>query len=176
MITYQIKPGQKNFRPFENPLPRFGATGFELELIIEPGGWCSLDDWQGDRDYYDWQKVKGLTSYFSPNHCRTAMFAFRFGEQEETYQIAAYTNFPGKTRTVGPVLEVQAGEKVFAQAVLNRQEAIYYYGSHRVVHDFKRAWIMREVGTYAGGADNATGPFGGRAVKPLTLNLAFSIL
>lgn len=175
MITYQIKPGQKNFRPFENPLPRFGARGFELNFMIESGAWCSLEDWQGDRDYYDWQKLKGLTSYFSSNNRRTAMFAFRFGVEPETYQLVSYTNYPGKRRGTGQILTFKADELVFTQAVFAAEEAIFYYGPHRMAHDFRAGYVMREVGTYPGGANNADGPHGGRALKAMTIKAEFTI-
>ncbi len=174
MVTYSVHTGQTNFRPLENPLPRFNAKGFELEFLFHKGGWCSREEWGGDQDYYDWQKLKGLTGFFSLNNRNSAMFAFRYGEQEESYQIAPYTNFKGRWKVSQEII-ILAGQPVTVQAVFGKDKVTYYYGPLRVEHDFKRRLVMREIGTYAGGANNAPGPHGGQAFKDMKIDIDFKV-
>jgi len=50
MKTYTVKKGQSNFRPYESPLPIFGAKGFEVEFEFVKGGWSPPEEWEGDKD------------------------------------------------------------------------------------------------------------------------------
>lgn len=187
--TYTVKPGKANFRPLENPLPVFNPKGFEIVFKFLPGGWCSKDDYSFiddnsksvlDKDRDDLQKIKGITHFFSANNKRTAMFAFSFGDQPETYKLFAYTNDKkGNFKWSRPIIvesnEVVAGtcEFVDGKAVYNlaTEGGLYLNESH----DFKSFKIGREVGTYAGGANNSPGPFGGKAVKELSIDIDFNI-
>jgi hypothetical protein len=47
MATYTIEPGQTNFKPLENPIPRTGVRGFEFSAKFLSGSWCSLEEWEG---------------------------------------------------------------------------------------------------------------------------------
>lgn len=45
-----------------------------------------------------------------------------------------------------------------------------------VTHDFKHMKHVREMGTFAGGANNSPGPFGGKAIKTMQIQMGFAIL
>lgn len=181
MQQYTIKKGQKNFRPYELPYPYWKPSGFEVQFKFHPGGWCSLADWDFDRDWYDWQKLAGLTRFFSANNKQSAMYAFRFGEEEETYELAAYLNDSAGQRIVSNPIVIRTG--VYAQGFCSfenenhvrfwaRQEDESYLNFQ---HGFRRPKLMRRVGTYPGGRNNSEGPHGGRAVKAMQIELDFKI-
>lgn len=180
MKTYTVKAGNTNFRPLENPLPVRKPTGFEISFIFLPGGWCSKEDWEGDNDWKDWQKLKGITHFFSGNTRRTVMFAFRFGERPETYEICAYTNDKkGNAKWYGSLI-VDTGEQVSGWLKLEGGKAIYHLATEGgsyfdESHSFKLFKLCREVGTYAGGANNSPGPYGGKAVKDMSIKIKFDI-
>jgi hypothetical protein len=54
LTTYRIEVGSWNFRPLENPLPRIGNK-FTVEVVFDSNCYYSLDDWEEDRDWYDWE-------------------------------------------------------------------------------------------------------------------------
>ena len=181
MKTYSIKAGQTNFRPFEPIWPIWKPGGFEIAGRFLPGGWCSLEDWDNDKDWYDWQKLGGITNFFSGNATQTAMFAFAFNEAVETYKITPYTN-PKRGRWVaGQAMIVDANETFALSCTFNKNTVYYNMTSEgnkspQQSHELKRFWLGRRVGTYAGGANNSPGPFGGKTAKDMSIELEFKTL
>lgn len=183
VTRYTVKPGKKNFRPIENPLPVFGAKGFEVYATFDRGGWCSIEDWNGDLDWYDWQKLKGLTRFFSPNNKQSAMFAFRFDKEPEHYQVAAYTNDEDGRFVASNYVTIEAQhDSIAAKCVFDSEGYAHYTASTQggeyinAKHRLKPFKLSRRIGTYAGGYDNAPGEFGGRAVKEMSIDITFEIL
>jgi len=179
---FKIKKGQSNFRPFESPLPIFGAKGYEARIKMVRGGWSSLEDWGGDKDWMDWQKGVGLTSFFSKNNQDSSFIAFSFGKEEETYNFAPYTNFP-KEKIIFPKnkIVVSAGEWLDVKVTLEKSKLYYYLSTENdfiyEVHDFKKNFgITRRVGTFAGGANNSEGEHGGVAFKDMEMLVSFNVL
>jgi hypothetical protein len=181
--TYTIKPGQSNFRPFENPLPVRKPKGFKVSGYFLPGGWCSKEEWEGDDDWGDWQKLKGITHFFSVNSHRTIMIAFRFGVEPGTYELTAYTNDKSYAKgwhSSGSVI-VSEGEVFSFEAIFDGPRKVHYKGSTEggqyldEVHTIRKFTLCREVGTFAGGDNNSPGPYGGKAVKEMSINLKFEI-
>lgn len=182
MREYTIKAGDKNYQPLESWWPILSPKGFDVEFEIRPGGWASLEDWGGDRDWFDKMKLKGLTSYFGPNNSRSAMIAFAYGEEPETWVISGYTNYPGSDiQRQGESVIIRSGTRCKAKARLYRNKVIYwieYEGrTIEIHHSFvRRLRIAREVGTYPGGSNNADGPHGGRAFKDMSIGIAFKVI
>lgn len=190
---YTVEKGQINFRPLESFWPVFQASGFTVEGEILPGGWSSKLDWSYedadtgeilvDKDRYDAQKIKGITHFFSPNNKRSLMLAFNLEDDTETYSLTAYTNDEkrtGKAFLRSEKVPYVAGQRFKCICVMGRRKAKYqiYVDDElklEVIHPFKRARTVREVGTYAGGADNAAGPYGGEARKRMQMRLNFNI-
>lgn len=181
MTTYTINPGQSNFRPLERPWPIFRPTGFEVRFRILPGGWCSLEEWGNDRDWEDWQKIKGITHFLSPNDRRTAMGVFAFGDAPETYKIGAYTNDKKGNHQHQRALIIEAEQWCTLQCCFEPRLALFQFSTQElkvpvIKLDFNDFKIGREVGTFAGGSNNAPGPYGGKAIKRMLMEAAFKPL
>ena len=183
MTTYTIKTGKKNFRPYESPLPIFKPKGFRVSGHILPGGWASKEEWQGDRDRDDWQKLKGITHFFSLNDHRSCMIAFNYGDEYETYNLTAYTNdksYPKGWFASGQII-VESKEH-FEFENLFGENCMHYSGSSESglvldeIHQINTFRLGREVGTSPGGKNNSPGPYGGRAFKDMSMVLDFKIL
>ena len=176
---YTIYPGNKNFDPSE-PIWPFRASGFSIACRLTESCWWSPEDWEGDRDRADWNKLKGITYAFSANNKCSAMIAWRPGKLENVFEITAYTNdrHGGWTVTGTPV-EVYAGEvfycsaRVYDDAV--RYEISYYGNINEYTHPFRRPWLKlyRETGTWIGGENNEPGPYGGRATQNMVMWIDF---
>lgn len=173
MTEFTIAPGQNNFRPLENPLPRF-ASGFELVARFDPSCWWpETPDNRKSRE--DWNKLKGLTYFFGPNNRRSAMIAWRPGKLEGVIEVTAYTNDKrGGWKTSGSPVEVYAGQVFSASCILDRSIANYAISSFGRTSLYTHAWdapflkVFREVGTWIGGS--------GTAPQPMSLETTFKIL
>ncbi|WP_367390167.1 hypothetical protein [Lewinella sp. LCG006] len=189
MTTYTIHAGQKNFRPYEPIWPIWKPGGFSISGKFLPGGWCSEEEWsykdeQGnivvDRDIDDWQKIGGITNFWSANSSQTAMFAFSFGKDYETYKITPYTN-PKKGRFIaGKPILVESNESWKLDCDFEETQAIYQMASEGSkspvqTHYFDPFWLGRRVGTFAAGKNNSPGPYGGRAIKKMSIDIEFKI-
>lgn len=187
MKTYTIKPGQKNFRPYEPIWPIWKPGGFTISGKFLPGGWCSEEEWSYkdengnivvDRDIDDWQKLGGVTNFWSANSKQTAMFAFTFGKDEETYEVTPYTN-PKKGRFVaGKPMLVESGEQWFLDNDILKNKAVYNMYSEGNKSEEQDApltsfWLGRQVGSYPGGENNSPGPYGGEAIKEMSIEMDF---
>lgn len=178
MTTYTIKPGQWNFRPLEPIRPRFVTKGFFGWAVFDESAWF---DWGDDRDILDWNKLKGLTSYFSPNNRHSAMIAWRPSPEMNLFEITGYTNYPGKKAQHSGLksLKAFAGEEIFFTCTINAFSVYYRIecGERQVEieHKFWKRWIYREVGTSIGGANNSPGPYGGKATQNMKIDIDFNL-
>jgi len=181
MITYTVKAGETNFRPLERLLPYWSPAGFSLIATIHPGAWASLEEFGGDQDRADWQKLKGLSSFFSGNNKETAYIAFNYDDEPGFYRAVGYTNFPGSAWVAGKPVRFKEGEPLYAQADFWRGRVRYQlssaYGNESYYHDFlkRKPLLAREAGTYAGGANNSPGPHGGKAFKDMSIDVSFKV-
>lgn len=190
MELYTVQKGKANFKPKESIWPKFGVSGFEVTGWFVPGGWASKEDYSYvnpkgdlvlDNDRQDWQKLKGLTYWLSRNNRRSLMFAFTYGDNPETYTVTAYTNDKKGGWYASGQHTLKSGEIFTGRCVMKGNYATYQFwvdGELRFTtkHDFKTMKSVREMGTFAGGANNSPGPFGGVAAKDMEIQLSFSIL
>ena len=183
MKKYTIRPGQTNWRPYENPLPRLWVKGFEVRFRFAPSCWWSQEDWQYDLDREDWNKLKGLTWYFSPNNKSSAMIAWRPAIEENIFEVTAYTNPErGRFQVTGTPVLIKAGEDGWARCQLGKREVDYTITTPMGENDYKHFWtrpapgVWREVGTYQGGANNEPGPFGGATTQYMEMETQFRII
>ena len=180
--TYTILPGQSNFRPLENPKPR-RCSGFEVAFRFAPSCWWSVEDWEGDKDREDWNKLKGLTYFFSANNRCSAMIAWRPADDMNVFEVTAYTNDKkGGWEVTGQPVRIYAGEVCYARCYLGPRwieyEVEYFGVKTRYAHAWNRPWLklFREIGTSIGGANNAEGPYGGEATQPMEMEIAFQTI
>jgi len=178
MTTYKVKKDKKNFRPIKAKFfaPLIKPKGFKLTANILPGGWSSKEEWKGDDDRKDWQKLLGVTRYFSWNDVNTAMGAFSFGDEVESYNIAAYTNRKKGDWTASNSILVESNELFTIDADFDDDQVFYNLLSEgnkgfETVHDLKQMRIARIIWPYAGGFDNSPGPYGGRAFKDMSIEV-----
>lgn len=170
---YTIAPGQNNFRPLENPLPRL-ASGFELAARFAPSCWWPETP-QNRKDREDWNKLKGITYFFGPNDRRSAMIAWRPGKLEGVMDVTAYTNDKrGGWKTSGLPAKVYAGQVFTASCNMQGREVHYAIGSFGstllYTHPWDAPWlnVYREVGTWIGGS--------GAAPQEMSLEVDFKIV
>ena len=169
--TYTILPGQSNFRPLENPAPRF-CSSFEVAFRFAPSCWWpETPDNRVQRER--WMKLKGFTHFFGRNNYRTVLIAFRPGKLEGVMEVIAYTNDKrGNWKTTGKPVEVHVGEVVYASCQVAGKTAKYeisYFGNiTKYEHPWDSHWIRiyREVGTWI----NEPG-----AVQPMEIEIAFEL-
>lgn len=108
MTEYVVEAGKQNFKPGESILPYFTPKGFEVLAVFDSSAWYGKDEWwneaadEVDGDWYDWNKLSGLTNYLSQNNKQTAMYAWRPDSTAYLIQVAAYTNDPRGGFTPAP--------------------------------------------------------------------------
>lgn len=180
--TYTILPGQNNFRPLENPLPR-ACSGFDMAIRFDKSCWWSQEDWEGDQDRRDWNKAKMISWFFSFNDCHSAGFAWRPADEEFVFDLTAYTNPKcGEWMTTGAPVKIYAGEMAYTRCRAGKRIVEYeieYYGNvSKYSHSWKRPWpwLCREVGTSIGGANNSPGPYGGKATQAMKMEIDFQLV
>lgn len=176
---YNVKKGKQNFSPNESLWPVYRPKGFQLTAVLDSSCWYSQEDWTTDldRDWYDWNKLKGVTNYFTANNHTSALIAWRPDEKENHFQIAAYTNFPKTNWIVGEPVIVKAGQEFSAEGMISRRKVNYTIQDQKTEHPFaRRIWFGRETGTWIGGANNSEGPFGGEASQDMKMWIDFEIL
>lgn len=188
MKKYTIRKGDTNFKPYDNFLPRIRPLGFVVEFKFDPSAWWSKESWDNDADYEDELKLKGLTDYWSTNDKHTAMLSWRpISDQPNTWRVSPYLNYPNTTRTIGEPLIVRGNDAGKFTVIFKENgtvdyvgEAITSLGDRKVIprqnFPFQRTRVMREVGTWFGGQNNADGPYGGKAHKDMCLFIGFSII
>ena len=150
---YTVTPGQKNFRPIENPKPRC-CNGFRLTARFEPSCWwpeTPANKKQRER----WMKLKGFTHFFGRNNYRSVMIAFRPGKLEGVMEVIAYTNDKkGGWKTTGNPVEVFVEQVFDASCDLQGKKAHYtitsFGNTTLYTHPWDAHWlkIYREVGTW----------------------------
>ena len=176
---YEIKKGQQNFSPKESWNPIYRPKGFRLTAVLDESCYYSNEDWtlNFDRDWNDWNKLKGVTNYFTLNNHTSALIAWRPDEKKNHFQFVAYTNFPKTNWIVGEPVIVEAGQEFSAEGILSRRRVNYTIQGQKTEHPFaRRLWFGRETGTWIGGANNSEGPFGGEASQDMKMWINFEIL
>jgi len=176
---YVVEAGKQNFKPGESILPYFAPKGFEVLAVFDSSAWYGMDEWMNgdevDGDWYDWNKLSGLTNYLTPNNKTTAMFAWRPDSTAYVIQVAAYTNDSRGGFTPGPVELVPCGNLFVGQVNWTSSVARYTYGEQTIDHEIRRPWIVRHAGTWIGGANNAPGPWGGKVHKEMKLSVEMRV-
>lgn len=173
MTEYTIAPGQNNFRPLENPLPRLWVKGFELEARFHESCWWPETS-ENKKQRERWIKLKGITHFFGRNDYRSALIAFRPGKLKSVIEVIAYTNDrKGGWKTTENPVEVYAGQVFSAACSISGRVAHYViqsYGRTALYqHQFDAHWlnVYREVGTWV----NDPG-----AVQPMSLEVNFKMI
>ena len=181
---YRIKSGKSNFWPLEPWWLIFNPKGFEGLITFPEEAYTSFEEWKRDKDWYDKNKLSGLTQFYTFNDHNASLTFFNWGEEMNTFEIGGYTNYPGSQFQWSEPLVFKAKEIAYYQCKFIGNEAHYTLtrlsDGYQItwVTPFKQSsrWLMRRVGTSIGGANNSEGEYGGKSTKDFYLHSRFRIL
>lgn len=186
MLTkYEVKKGKSDFKPNYLRLPYKRPKQIEIEFYFDENCWY---DYMGDGDQYDWNKIAGISCYFSGNANRSIMAAFRANPTEKyLFDVTTYSNLPNKVTKKGfgngneVMLQVYAKEKTRLLIENHLDEWYCRFDTARIIsntafHPVVQGAIVNKIGSWVGGKNNSEGPFGGVAPHDMTLwmNMKFN--
>ena len=195
---YSVKAGNHLFCPIRSLTPYrkhdfAGFVEFDSSAYVHPVEW-SYEHEDGvslDYDYFDWNKLAGLTGYLSRPNRNSVMIAWRWAvDRPYCFELAAYTNDrKGDWRVsyeekdeqgLRKTVTVCAGERAWFFGKEHRGMMLYTLvgpANRPVVveHPWRRPWVVAEINTWFGGANNAAGPFGGVPHRDLFVDLHMEI-
>lgn len=170
MIQYTIQPKQQNFRPLEPILPFFNKKKFEVTFMFKENCYYSKEYWEGDGDWSDWNKLKGVSNLFTPNNVQAAMYAWRPAGTPDYIEVAPYVNDRNGDWIEGPGKLVRTETiRTFYIEWKDKNTVAFFYDGKYCEIELRRPWAMREIGTWIGGKNNAAGPYGGAATQRMDL-------
>lgn len=179
---HTVTVGRSLFRPRPSCRP-FRARYVALQLVLDTSAWWSLEEWEYDRDYHDWNKGPGLTAAFSRNNVNAVFIAWRpLKGRKGFFEICSYVNDDqGKWITSKPIV-IGAREVAVMNVSLSRN---YIHTDLKAAGQrvrsggtWRRPWYNRYrwSGLSIGGKDNADGPwYGGRAHRSMRIYSAYQI-
>lgn len=174
-MKYTVQKGEHDFKPNDQCLitHRNKISGV---FSLTSACWFSREDpdYSGGSDAADWNKIAGVTWFFSGNSNRSAILAWRPNERAKgVFEIAAYVNPDEgrfKAEKIGNVL---AGEEVEFQVIWVADMAIF-----KMKQPSAEDWTWKELPlkrpTFWGRLYRHLGPwFGGNqpAHKEMTIYL-----
>jgi hypothetical protein len=147
MKTYTCKQSAHDFTPNPFPRPYLFPVRCEVRFRLDASCWYTRDQ-LGSR-WRAWKKIKGLTGALSWNNSNSVMFAYRSTEVENLFELSAYVNYPGKKITAVPLGTFAAGEEQVGEIAFARTAAVFMWKNiEPVLIDFRRPWLMREIGPW----------------------------
>lgn len=174
---YEIRAGQQNFKPLESPLPKWGKM-VTIDAELDSSCFYSWRDWSFDRDWWDWNKLKGVTSFFGANNKTSAMVGWR-PANIKGFMLTPYVNDKkGKAHYAdgSDAFFIEVNQPFRVTIELQKNKAVYTFtagdkAKTYTISQWRRPWhgIYREVGTWIGGANNEPGPYGGAATQDMKL-------
>lgn len=93
-MLYTVEKGRHDFKPNDQDFCTFRSK-VEGAFWMDDSMWFSQSDpdYQGGEDVKDWNKIAGVTWFFTGNTNRSAMLAWRPVESEKgLFEVAAYVN------------------------------------------------------------------------------------
>lgn len=172
-IEYTIDSSKQNFSPRESIFPFSIKEGYvNFQMIFDSSVYWTLDDWEGDRDYFDYNKGVGFTAAFSRNNRNSCFIGWRPNYAiPYTFEVVVYTNNNDKSWQISDVIIFSSGELIEVDLYLGPKNISYaLIGVEKTVaglHQWNRPWYKkyRWSGTWIGGKDSNPPTFGGRATK-----------
>ena len=196
LSPYEIKAGDHYSRPTTQGFRKRAKDVHTIEALIKIPDLenKNLFDYEGDPDMYDWSKVLGLhfTSsmffgYFNPKD--NLLLAFRqISFEDKLWQIAPYLNY-NWSHDDGTPFTFKSGDLAhayFKKRNSNGKEWDCFVGSPGQEHNHtyfetrikgygRRDFVRNMKGLYHGGANNAPGPYGGKAPIDMEIWMAYKI-
>lgn len=194
--SYTIKPGQKDWSPKEFPtIWNCRKRKVVIKTFFHEN--C-LYDWGADQDQLDWNKTGGMSGAFLNNNKNAIMHAWRPNPETMKIESTVYSHVDGKTHwgnkdgavmgTIDPfkkevsVLEIRPidskGRKHHCLMYAEDKEGVLIDGTQAesIVVFSKNFWLVKRLGTWFGGQNNAKGEFGGQASQFMQMWVDFSLL
>lgn len=157
-ITYRVVAGQHDFTPNDFPAPYFNADTYIASFAFDASCWWGIDDedYTGNRDIYDWNKLGGMTNYFNANSTHSVLLAWRPAAEPDLMEIVAYINPKSGRFVSGPELTWPVGEPLNNARIEWQADSVHFeYGTVRFSHALERPWAIRKVGPWFGGNQTA---------------------
>ncbi len=177
-VEFQVEEGRQNFTPSESILPfRIQEDSLRIRMLFDPSAYWSLDDWEGDRDYFDWNKGIGFTAALSANNKNAVFVGWRPSTQKPfTIEVVAYVNDQNRSWNISEILYVRPIDTITLEVGLEKDSVNYTLsGGVRVIKGtlpWRRPWYRyyRRSGTWIGGANNSPGQYGGEATQRIIIS------
>lgn len=181
MKPYWIEPGQQDFQPFEIPciVPVRGfRTLKDITWNFQFNKNCWYN-WLPDKDQHDWNKLVGLTDFFTANNKTSIMVVFRpFVEKEGFMELTLYANdSSGKFEYIKTMMVVPVETPI--KAVLTPLPDRMWELSIECEGKIKKGRLkldkapslMRGIKLWMGGDNNSEGQYGGKSSQRMDILL-----
>lgn len=176
MKQYWVEEGKQDFQPSEIPciIPLRLLKDITWNFSFSANCWYN---WLPDKDHYDWNKLFGVTDFFTANNRSSVMEVFRpFAESEGFMELAMYTNDSRANFKQSNVLLVcPVKEEVMSKLtpLSNRNWKLDIQCKDKKVEQImsldKNPFLLRCIKLWIGGADNSNGIYGGKASQRMDI-------
>lgn len=127
MKEYTVQKDNHDFKPNDQ---RFFSwkSKVKVRFSLTQSMWFSREDpdYQGGNDVFDWNKIAGVTGFFSSNSTNALMFAWRPAEElEGTFEIAGYVNDKDGAHSGETILFATVGTEYEGEAVWSGDYAVF---------------------------------------------------
>ena len=150
---YSVEIDKHDFLPNALPWPYFGAREYEFSIRFDSSAWWSIEDqdYHYGNDIYDWNKIGGLTNYFTANNKQSVLVGWRPSPDWMVMELAAYVNDKYGGFKAGPARLVPVG--IDTRGKINQFGSVAYfaYGDTIISLPAKKAFVTREVDVWFGG-------------------------
>jgi len=162
---YFIEAGKQDFKPVDISLPKIPK---EITYTVTFWESCYYN-WLPDLDHYDWNKGGGWTQASTANNKNSALWVWRPADDELAMEWVGYTNdSEGNFQEVGSINRVEIGETF--QVVITPHDTWFINGLDT---GLEVPTLVRRIGLWVGGENNAEGPFGGEASQLMEVCIEF---
>lgn len=126
-MIYTVQKGEHDFKPNNQVFFTFKSKvsgSFRMDVSM----WFSREDpdYSHGEDVKDWNKLAGVTWFFSGNSNRSAMLAWRPVESEKgLFQLAGYVNPLGGGFKAEKIMQVRAGELIDFKVIWSAGMAVF---------------------------------------------------
>jgi len=174
---HAVRVGRSLFWPRPSYWP-LRAKEIVVQLVLEESAWWGLEEWEYDRDYYDWNKGAGVTSALWWNNYNAAFIGWRpLDRQPGTFEVCSYINDHRGNWKAGEITTVKAHQAVLMKVLLIHRNQIFtelITDGVRIQHSapWRRPWynLYRWSGLSIGGSDSTDSRhYGGRAHRTMRL-------
>lgn len=171
---YTVFEGKQDFQPNDTDLIPGSPKKVTWVVTFYPS--CYYN-WLPDNDHYDMNKGGGWTEAWTANNKNTIMWAWRPAADTTLMEYVAYYNNPnGGFQFLTEVFRVGLDEEFWV--TIEPINGTWVFSSTHIEPfdtEIEVSNSVRLVGLWIGGANNAEGPYGGKASQDMTLRMQRTI-